>query len=66
MADEHKLALMYDASHAFGASIERQATLSAHSASTEVFSFHATKFLNAFEGGAVVTNDDELAPPKCS
>jgi dTDP-4-amino-4,6-dideoxygalactose transaminase len=27
----------------------------------EVFSFHATKFLNTFEGGAVVTNNDELA-----
>lgn len=27
----------------------------------EVFSFHATKFLNSFEGGAIVTNDDELA-----
>jgi dTDP-4-amino-4,6-dideoxygalactose transaminase len=27
----------------------------------EVFSFHATKFFNTFEGGAVVTNDDELA-----
>jgi dTDP-4-amino-4,6-dideoxygalactose transaminase len=27
----------------------------------EVLSFHATKFLNTFEGGAVVTNDDELA-----
>ncbi|HEY1111038.1 MAG TPA: DegT/DnrJ/EryC1/StrS family aminotransferase [Opitutaceae bacterium] len=27
----------------------------------EVFSFHATKFLNSFEGGAVVTDDDELA-----
>jgi dTDP-4-amino-4,6-dideoxygalactose transaminase len=26
-----------------------------------VFSFHAAKFLNSFEGGAVVTNDDELA-----
>jgi dTDP-4-amino-4,6-dideoxygalactose transaminase len=26
-----------------------------------VFSFHATKFLNSFEGGAVVTNDDALA-----
>jgi dTDP-4-amino-4,6-dideoxygalactose transaminase len=29
--------------------------------SAEVFSFHATKFLNTFEGGAVATNDDELA-----
>jgi dTDP-4-amino-4,6-dideoxygalactose transaminase len=27
----------------------------------EVFSFHATKFINSFEGGAVVTNDDNLA-----
>ncbi len=27
----------------------------------EVFSFHATKFFNTFEGGAVVTNDDDLA-----
>jgi dTDP-4-amino-4,6-dideoxygalactose transaminase len=27
----------------------------------EIFSFHATKFLNSFEGGAIVTNDDGLA-----
>jgi len=27
----------------------------------EVFSFHATKFLNSHEGGAIVTNDDDLA-----
>src|SRR5437667_6146836 len=27
----------------------------------EVFSFHATKVINSFEGGAVVTNDDVLA-----
>jgi dTDP-4-amino-4,6-dideoxygalactose transaminase len=27
----------------------------------EVFSFHATKFINTFEGGAIVTNDDVLA-----
>jgi dTDP-4-amino-4,6-dideoxygalactose transaminase len=26
-----------------------------------VFSFHATKFFNTFEGGAIVTNDDDLA-----
>jgi len=26
-----------------------------------VFSFHATKFVNAFEGGAVVTNNDAIA-----
>jgi dTDP-4-amino-4,6-dideoxygalactose transaminase len=27
----------------------------------EVFSFHATKFVNGFEGGAVVTDDEDLA-----
>ena len=27
----------------------------------EVFSFHATKFFNTLEGGAVVTDDDDLA-----
>ena len=27
----------------------------------EVFSFHATKFFNTFEGGAIATNDVELA-----
>ena len=27
----------------------------------EILSFHATKFLNSFEGGALVTNDDALA-----
>jgi len=27
----------------------------------EVLSFHATKFFNTFEGGAIVTNDDRIA-----
>ena len=27
----------------------------------EVFSFHATKFINTFEGGAITTNRDDLA-----
>jgi dTDP-4-amino-4,6-dideoxygalactose transaminase len=27
----------------------------------EVFSFHATKFVNSFEGGALVTNDNAIA-----
>ena len=50
---------MFDASHAFGCSHQRRMIGSFGQA--EVFSFHATKFLNTFEGGAVVTNDDELA-----
>ena len=32
-----------------------------HFGDCEVFSFHATKFMNTFEGGAVVTNNDDLA-----
>jgi dTDP-4-amino-4,6-dideoxygalactose transaminase len=59
IADRHGLALMYDAAHAFGCS--HGARMIGGFGSCEIFSFHATKFLNAFEGGAVVTNSDELA-----
>ena len=59
IADEFGLRLMFDASHGFGcASGDR---LLGSFGQCEVFSFHATKFFNTFEGGAVVTNDDELA-----
>jgi dTDP-4-amino-4,6-dideoxygalactose transaminase len=50
---------MYDASHGFGCSSGGR--LLGSFGECEVFSFHATKFFNTFEGGAVVTNDDELA-----
>jgi len=53
------LKLMFDAAHAFGCSYKGRMIGSFGNA--EVFSFHATKFFNTFEGGAVVTNDDELA-----
>lgn len=59
IADEHALKLMFDAAHAFGCSYKGQ-TIGSFGA-CEVFSFHATKFFNTFEGGAVVTDDDELA-----
>jgi len=59
IATRRHLRLFFDASHAFGAS---------HGGKTigsfgecEVFSFHATKCFNTLEGGAVVTNDDDLA-----
>lgn len=59
LASRHNLKLLYDASHAFGCSFQgRRVGRFGHA---EVFSFHATKFLNSFEGGAVVTDDDELA-----
>jgi dTDP-4-amino-4,6-dideoxygalactose transaminase len=59
IASRHNLKLLYDAAHAFGCTFNGQMLGSFGHA--EVFSFHATKFLNSFEGGAVVTNDDELA-----
>lgn len=59
IADEHGLKLMFDAAHAFGCSY--QGEMIGNFGSCEVLSFHATKFFNTFEGGAVVTNDDELA-----
>ena len=58
IADKHHLKLMFDASHAFGCS--HKGRMIGNFGSAEVFSFHATKFINAFEGGAIVTNDDEL------
>ena len=59
IADRHRLALMYDAAHAFGCS--HRGRMIGGFGRAEVFSFHATKFFNCFEGGAVATNDDELA-----
>jgi len=59
IAQKHNLKLMFDASHAFGCSYK--GTMIGNFGDAEVFSFHATKFLNTFEGGAVVTNNDELA-----
>jgi dTDP-4-amino-4,6-dideoxygalactose transaminase len=59
IAKKHGLKLMFDAAHAFGCSYGDQMIGSFGDA--EVFSFHATKFINAFEGGAVVTNNDTLA-----
>lgn len=59
LADEHDLQLMFDASHGFGCSLGGR--LLGGFGRCEVFSFHATKFFNTFEGGAVVTNEDELA-----
>jgi len=59
IADEHNLKLLFDAAHAFGCSSKGRMIGSLGKA--EVLSFHATKFFNTLEGGALVTNDDELA-----
>lgn len=59
IARVHNLKLLFDAAHAFGCSYKGQ--MIGNLGDAEVFSFHATKFFNTFEGGAVTTNDDELA-----
>lgn len=59
VAKNRGLTVVYDSSHAFGCSY--QGKMIGGFGDAEVFSFHATKFINTFEGGAVVTNDDELA-----
>lgn len=59
IALDNGLHLMFDASHGFGCTLN--GTPLGSFGECEVFSFHATKFFNTFEGGAVVTNDDALA-----
>jgi dTDP-4-amino-4,6-dideoxygalactose transaminase len=59
ICDRHQLRLMFDSSHAFGC--QHHETAVGGFGELEVFSFHATKFVHAFEGGAIVTNDDEIA-----
>ena len=59
LADEYELELMFDAAHAFGCSLNGK--MIGGFGGAEVFSFHATKFFNTFEGGAILTNDDALA-----
>jgi dTDP-4-amino-4,6-dideoxygalactose transaminase len=59
IAKRRNLRLMFDASHAFGC--DYKGTMIGNFGEAEVFSFHATKFLNTFEGGAIVTNNSELA-----
>ena len=59
IARARDLTLMFDAAHAFGSSYRGRMVGGFGLAS--VLSFHATKFLNSFEGGAVVTDNDDLA-----
>lgn len=59
IAARRGLALFFDAAHALGASWKGRRVGTFGQA--EVFSFHATKFVHSFEGGAIATNDDRLA-----
>jgi len=59
IAKRRNLMLLYDAAHAFACS--HRGKMIGNFGDAEVLSFHATKFFNSFEGGAVLTNNDELA-----
>lgn len=59
IASRFNLKLLFDASHAFACS--HRGKMIGGFGSAEVFSFHPTKFFNTLEGGAIATNDDELA-----
>jgi len=59
IARRRGLKLLFDSAHAFGCSYHGR--MIGGFGDAELFSFHATKFFNTFEGGAVVTNDGELA-----
>jgi dTDP-4-amino-4,6-dideoxygalactose transaminase len=59
IAVRHRLKLLFDAAHAFACSYRGQKI--GNFGEAEVHSFHATKFFNTFEGGAVTTNNDDLA-----
>lgn len=59
IARDKGLKVIYDAAHAFGVQFKGQSVLNYGDIST--LSFHATKLFHTIEGGAIVTNDDELA-----
>lgn len=59
IADRRGLKLMFDAAHALGCS--HRGRMVGNFGECEILSFHATKFFHTFEGGAIVTNNGELA-----
>jgi dTDP-4-amino-4,6-dideoxygalactose transaminase len=59
IAADHGLRLLFDAAHALGCSTGGR--MIGGFGTAEVLSFHATKVVNSFEGGAIVTADEEFA-----
>ena len=56
IADTYNLKLIYDACHAFG--VMKQGNSILNYGDLSVLSFHATKVFNTFEGGAIVSHDE--------
>lgn len=59
IAEKHGIKVLYDAAHTFGGEYSGKSIVSYGDAS--VLSFHATKLFHTVEGGAIVTNNDEMA-----
>jgi dTDP-4-amino-4,6-dideoxygalactose transaminase len=58
IAETFNLRLLYDAAHAFGCSVAGR--MIGSFGDCEIFSFHAAKFFNTFEGGVIATNNSDL------
>ncbi len=59
IAKENNLKIIYDAAHAFG--VEYKNTPLVNYGDISTLSFHSTKLFHTIEGGAIITNNDELA-----
>ena len=58
LADRHRLRLIYDAAHAFGATVQGRGI--GTFGDVTMFSFHATKLFHTAEGGALACADHAL------
>lgn len=58
VAERHGLVTIYDAAHCFGVQAH---SIPGGAAATQVLSLHATKVFSTIEGGAILTNDAQLA-----
>lgn len=58
IADTYGLKLFYDAAHVFG--VRKDGVSVCNWGDLSMLSFHATKVFNTFEGGALVTNDEQM------
>jgi dTDP-4-amino-4,6-dideoxygalactose transaminase len=58
IASTYGLKVIYDACHTFGVKVDGEPVLNFGDLS--VMSFHATKVFNTFEGGAIISHDEEM------
>jgi dTDP-4-amino-4,6-dideoxygalactose transaminase len=59
IADKNNLKTIFDAAHSFDVKFKNNSILNYGDIST--LSFHATKIFHSVEGGAIITNNDDLA-----